>query len=60
MEQSDRKIIDGIREGLLLVQQNRLILTGNPYAALNQEICHKTLNIEAELIFNHLRELKRI
>lgn len=55
MEQKDRKIIDTIREGLLLCEQRRIKLMGNPYAALGQEPDHQELNIDANMIFDHLK-----
>lgn len=59
MEQVDRKIIDGIREGLLVHWANKMKELGNPYAfAGGAEPDHRALSIEAETIFNHLRRMK--
>lgn len=54
MEYQKRKVIDGIREGLIKCQDNRIKLMGNPYAALSYNPDHQQLNIDAEIIYEHL------
>ncbi len=57
MDARTRKSIDYIREGLLLVQQEKLKIRGNPYASLNLEIDHKELNCDAKIVFEHLDKM---
>lgn len=60
MDYKNRKVIDGIREGLLLCQEHKIKLLGNPYASLGQEPDYKQLNIDAEMIYNHLKLMEVI
>lgn len=60
MEQKERKIIDGIREGLLKVHDSRLKIYGNPYAMLGEEVDHKRLNIDANIIYEHLKLMELV
>lgn len=55
MENKERKFLDTIREGLLLCQQKRIKLMGNPYAAIQEEPDHKELNIDSTIIYAHLK-----
>lgn len=54
MDYTKSKVMGFIREGLLKAQEHRIKATGNPYAAIMDEPDHKALNIDSEIIYNHL------
>ena len=57
MDYQKRKMIDGIREGLVLRTEMRIKEMGNPYASLNIEYDHKQLNKDAKVIYKHLKNM---